>query len=219
MSIPRQCGLTTADTATRLFLASGLFTYKSAHKSTNRFRFGLIYSVAGTLLGLAILCMVLAWSKTSSREPSWDELVSPCIALAFLLLEITSQCVIALMRYQEEDEVEPEGNEVLPYYRNGDGIMQPGWINLSCTGSFWQNFRSQPANSHGLQDMTRLSQNQRSYEPLDNFLQTQGISHSVDLPHPDSLITLDNSTLGGYGTGTLNNPWDDGVSASRVRTS
>lgn len=113
-----------AYTGHSIFLASAGFTYKSSSRGAARFDFGLFYAVAGITLGIFILWAVTAWMMLNSGGPTWDTLLFPCIALAFLVLEIGANCFRANMMFRDEDESQDD-KERLPYYHE-DLLHQNG---------------------------------------------------------------------------------------------
>lgn len=58
------------------------------------------------MIGIAVgIIILLAWMSLNSGEPTWDALLLPCIALAFVLLEIGANCFRANMGFEDEEEL------------------------------------------------------------------------------------------------------------------
>ncbi|KAH6717444.1 hypothetical protein BKA61DRAFT_573481 [Leptodontidium sp. MPI-SDFR-AT-0119] len=168
-----------------LSIASGLFTYKSAVRGAARFDFGLFYALTGIVIGVVISFITLPFIRTKSGNPSWETILFPSIAVAFLALEIGSQCFLANMNFGDEYEVddEAENGNGLPIYRDRYGRPILRAQNTRLEGSHqWQASQISRAGS------TRQSGEQHGLEQAGTYPQTQGIPQSVDLPHPDSFL-------------------------------
>ncbi|KAK0101275.1 hypothetical protein ONS95_006454 [Cadophora gregata] len=171
-----------------LFIGSGLFTYKSAARGAARFGFGLFYALAGIVMGVIISIITLPFIRTKSGNPSWETILFPSISVAFAALEIGSQCFLANMNYRDEDEINDEAGsgKGLPMYRYPHSRSTPSpqstWLERTHQ---WQESQISRACS------IRLGREPNGLEYHGTYPQVQGISHSVDLPHPESFVSAD----------------------------
>lgn len=163
-----------------VFIASAGFTYKVSSRGAARFGFGLVYAVAGITVGIFILQALLVGMTQNSSIPTWDVLLMPCIALAFLLLEIGANCFRVNMSYRDEDELEDD-NKRLPYYHKS---MIGG---RSESGNFWphaslrsdDNYRLPPPDevlqsvAHTLESINFLE------EPANPWTQDSNPNHGI----------------------------------------
>ncbi|PVH75024.1 hypothetical protein DL98DRAFT_658358 [Cadophora sp. DSE1049] len=168
-----------------LSIGSGFFTYKSAARGAARFDFGLFYALTGIVIGVVLSFITLPFIRTESGKPNWETILFPSIAVAFSALEIVSQCFLANMNYRDEDEANDKaenGNE-LPLYRDPHSRSILSVQNSRLEGSHqWQASQFSRAGS------TRESSVPQGVEHVGTYPRNQGISQSVDLPHPDSYL-------------------------------
>lgn len=147
------------------------------------------------MTGLVLSFVFHPLIKSADRKPSWECIVFPCIGTAFLFLEIGSNCCIAIMLYDDANPEDEDEAGSLPYYRDRHGRLRPRGRSTRL-----QDLQSGRSSDHQIGRYRAFSHSQSNNPtvPQDAFngsSQTQGISQSVDLSHPDtSLPSFDNTS-------------------------